>query len=155
MEKANFRNIILTSNVLTPTHSLELELGSKFPVKIENPHCISPEQINISVLTNGIGGSPLEFTWKNRLSETMFVELGNTVIDLVENIKGGAILVIPSLPFLGLMKRFWNKANMFNKINMHKKVYMEVGNEKSNLKILKSFENNWEKSGAIFITIWR
>lgn len=57
------RSVILTSGTLSPLSAFEAELQMEFKYKLENPHVISVEQVNISILKRGIGSSEFKFDY--------------------------------------------------------------------------------------------
>ncbi|CAI2364857.1 unnamed protein product [Moneuplotes crassus] len=120
---------------------------------------------DINVLTKGKPKNmSLDFSWKNRFNKEMFIELGETIIDIIKCVPGGVILTIPSLPLFGQLNKAWEKANVFGRINKIKELFREVGDREVNTKIIERYEyynekaatpGNVEKSGACFLTICR
>ena len=47
------RWIILTSGTLSPMKPFSYELQTKFPLELESPHVINPNQVMIGSLSNG------------------------------------------------------------------------------------------------------
>ena len=63
IQALNPRSVILTSGTLSPLSSFEAELQMEFKHKLENPHVINPDQVNISILKNGIQSSEFKFDY--------------------------------------------------------------------------------------------
>jgi regulator of telomere elongation helicase 1 len=57
---------------------------SEFPVRLENPHVISPDQIWVGVVPVGPSGHPLNSSYRTRETEKYKQELG-TVIGIRSN----------------------------------------------------------------------
>ncbi len=57
------RSVILTSGTLSPLAAFEAELQMEFKQKLENPHVISTDQVNISILKRGMGNIELKFDY--------------------------------------------------------------------------------------------
>ena len=56
LQKLNPLSLILTSGTLSPLNTFEAELQIRFNQKLECPHVINCEQVNISVLSSGMLG---------------------------------------------------------------------------------------------------
>ena len=53
----------MTSGTLSPLAAFEAELQMEFKQKLENPHVISTDQVNISILKRGMGNIELKFDY--------------------------------------------------------------------------------------------
>ncbi|OEL36389.1 Regulator of telomere elongation helicase 1 [Dichanthelium oligosanthes] len=62
--KLGVRSIILTSGTLSPLDSLAMELNLEFPVRLENPHVISQDQIWVGVVPVGPSGHALNSSYR-------------------------------------------------------------------------------------------
>ena len=58
--------MILTSGTLSPLQSFESELKLEFKLKLENPHVISKDQVNINVLRKGVQNHEFKFVFSNK-----------------------------------------------------------------------------------------
>jgi hypothetical protein len=70
------RCVLLTSGTLSPMDSFAHELQLKFPVVLENPHVISPEQVWVGVIEKGPAGHKLNSTYGNRSNPKYMDDLG-------------------------------------------------------------------------------
>jgi len=143
----------LTGDALTPFNSLESELETEFNSKYSNNHIIQPDQFKIMVCNKGINKRDFEFIWTQRTNSYMFIELGETILDLAKVVPGGIILVVPSFPFLGTLNKVWTEKTIFTKINQHKKIFWEVKNDKSNKQAIDEFEFFCENGGGLFVVV--
>lgn len=53
LQSLKVRSFILTSGTLTPLSSFAAELGTPFPIQLENPHVIDPRQVRRAALYLG------------------------------------------------------------------------------------------------------
>ncbi|CAM0881561.1 unnamed protein product [Alopecurus aequalis] len=101
--KLGVRSIILTSGTLSPLESLAMELNLEFPVRLENPHVISSDQIWVGVVPVGPSGHPLNSSYRTRETEKYKQELG-TVID-------GLLVFFPSYSMMDKCIDYWKNRN--------------------------------------------
>ena len=66
LAKIGVRSLLLTSGTLSPMDSFALELKVPFPIRLENPHVIAPEQIWVGVLERGPAAVTLNSGFKSR-----------------------------------------------------------------------------------------
>ncbi|CAK7356664.1 unnamed protein product [Dovyalis caffra] len=74
------RSIILTSGTLSPLDSFAQELKLDFPMRLENPHVISSNQIWAGVVPAGPSGRSLNSSYRTRDSPEYKQELGNAIV---------------------------------------------------------------------------
>jgi len=86
----------LTSGTLSPLSSFEAELQMEFQQKLENPHVISPDQVNISILKRGVGNCEFKFDFQSRENHEMIDDLAITMSKLASKIPGGMLIFFPS-----------------------------------------------------------
>ncbi|XP_037405779.1 regulator of telomere elongation helicase 1 homolog isoform X2 [Triticum dicoccoides] len=101
--KLGVRSIILTSGTLSPLDSLAMELNLEFPVRLENPHVISQDQIWVGVVPVGPSGHPLNSSYRTRETVKYKQELG-TVID-------GLLVFFPSYSMMDKCIDYWKNRN--------------------------------------------
>ncbi|KAL4601857.1 hypothetical protein ACB092_10G012300 [Castanea dentata] len=77
--KLDVGSIILTSGTLSPMDSFALELKLEFPVRLENPHVITPSQIWAGVVSAGPSSCSFNSSYRNRDSVEYKQELGNAI----------------------------------------------------------------------------
>lgn len=73
---------MLTSGTLTPFSTFEAELGIPFEIKIQNPHIIDKSHILPIILRTGPSRKPFNFNYNNRDDDSLYVELGETMVNL-------------------------------------------------------------------------
>ncbi|KAJ1404107.1 P-loop containing nucleoside triphosphate hydrolase [Sesbania bispinosa] len=77
--KYGVRSIILTSGTLSPMESFAQELKLDFPIRLENPHVITPNQIWAGVVPVGPSGRTFNSSYRTRDSVEYKQELGNAI----------------------------------------------------------------------------
>jgi chromosome transmission fidelity protein 1 len=113
-------NIILTSDTLFPFESLENELQVEFPIKFDSSHIVDSSRIKSAILSKGVNGTPFEFIWKQRDNSNMFVDLGETLVKIVQTVPGGVVLLVPSYSFLGTITSVWVSNSLITKMSNYK-----------------------------------
>ncbi len=87
--------------------SFEAELQVEFRLKLENPHVISPEQVNISILKNGVDSSEFKFDYQNRDNTEMVDDLAVTIAKLASRVPGGILIFFPSYKLMNDIYDRW------------------------------------------------
>ncbi|CAL5443392.1 unnamed protein product [Camellia sinensis] len=72
-------SIILTSGTLSPMDSFAQEFKLEFPVRLENPHVISANQIWAGVVSAGPSSYSFNSSYRSRDSVEYNLELGNAI----------------------------------------------------------------------------
>ena len=90
------RSIIVTSGTLSPLESYAMELGLRFPHRLENPHIIADDQIYVRVVGKGVSGKNLCSSYERRKDAEYHFELGNTLVSLSKVTPGGMLVFFPS-----------------------------------------------------------
>ncbi|KAJ4843835.1 hypothetical protein Tsubulata_047102 [Turnera subulata] len=85
-------SIILTSGTLSPMDSFAQELKLNFPIRLENPHVISSDQIWAGVVSAGPSSRSFNSSYRNRDSLEYKQELGNAI----DQIWAGVVSAGPS-----------------------------------------------------------
>lgn len=96
LENLKVRSILVTSGTLSPLESYALELGIRFPNRLENPHIISSNQIHVRVMGRGVSNKELTSSYERRQNNDYFIELGNTLASLSCVIPCGMLVFFPS-----------------------------------------------------------
>ncbi|KAL3632993.1 Regulator of telomere elongation helicase 1 [Castilleja foliolosa] len=78
-------SIILTSGTLSPMDSFAEELKLDFPIRLENPHVISDNQIWAGVVPVGPSGYSFNSSYRSRGSIEYKMELGNAIVQFCSN----------------------------------------------------------------------
>ena len=125
LQELNPRSIMLTSGTLSPLSSFEAELQIEFAQKLENPHVISPDQVNISILRRGVGSSEFKFDYQSRDNHEMIDDLANTIGSIAQRVPGGILIFFPSYRLMNDTYERWEKSRTLQAIQKHKPVYRE------------------------------
>ncbi|KAM0928809.1 hypothetical protein ACQ4PT_002001 [Festuca glaucescens] len=109
--KLGVRSIILTSGTLSPLESLAMELNLEFPVRLENPHVISPDQIWVGVVPVGPSGHPLNSSYRTRETEKYKQELGTVIVNFARIVPDGLLVFFPSYSMMDKCIDYWKNRN--------------------------------------------
>ena len=146
-------NIIFTSGTLNPLWGIESQLQIKIPISFENQHIIPGENIYFSIISCGEYNNKkiaYQFTYKERNNISMILSLGYTIIDLIQNVKKGGVLVFfPSFEFLNLCLNKWIPAKINEKISKIKKLIIDKVKEKNCINQYK------ENINSILFSVYR
>ena len=86
-------SVLLASGTLSPLETFEAELGVEFKHKVEANHVIRPEQVFCRHISTGPSDSPIRAVYSNRDNENMLTEVGRLLLNSVENLKQGGVLI--------------------------------------------------------------
>ncbi|KAM5579000.1 regulator of telomere elongation helicase 1 [Rosa sericea] len=162
--KLDVGSIILTSGTLSPLESFAQELKIEFPVRLENPHVITPNQIWAGVVPAGPSGCSFNSSYRTRDSIEYKQELGNAIVNFARIVPDGLLVFFPSYYLLDQCIGCWknmshaNSTTIWERISKHKKPVVEP--RQSSL-FLSSIEDYMAKlkdtsaSGAIFFAVCR
>ncbi|XP_016649189.1 PREDICTED: regulator of telomere elongation helicase 1 homolog [Prunus mume] len=162
--KMNVGSIILTSGTLSPLDSFAQELKLEFPVRLENPHVITPNQIWAGVVPAGPSGFSFNSSYRNRDSLEYKRDLGNAIVNFARIVPDGLLVFFPSYYILDQCIACWkntshaNSTTIWERISKHKKPIVEP--RQSSLFLL-SIEDYMAKlkdtsaSGAVFFAVCR
>ncbi|XP_057465193.1 regulator of telomere elongation helicase 1 homolog isoform X5 [Actinidia eriantha] len=89
-------SIILTSGTLSPMDSFAQEFKLEFPVRLENPHVISANQIWAGVVPSGPSGYSFNSSYRSRDSVEYKLELGNAIVNFARIVPDGLLVFFPS-----------------------------------------------------------
>ena len=103
----NVRSILVTSGTLSPLPSYSMELGLAFPHTLENPHIIGSDQVHVRVIGTGVNGKILTSSYERRKDNDYFLELGNTLVSLVDNVPAGTLVFFPSYAVMDQCLHQW------------------------------------------------
>jgi regulator of telomere elongation helicase 1 len=96
LKEKGARCVVLTSGTLSPMNSFALELLIPFPVRLENPHVVGPDQVWGGVVPVGPTGKTLNSSYRFRDSEAYKTELGNVVVNFSRIVPDGLLVFFPS-----------------------------------------------------------
>ncbi|XP_057773006.1 regulator of telomere elongation helicase 1 homolog isoform X2 [Salvia miltiorrhiza] len=158
------RSIILTSGTLSPMDSFAEELKLEFPIRLENPHVISGNQIWAGVAPVGPSGYSFNSSYRNRGSIEYKSELGNAIVNFARIVPDGLLVFFPSYYLLEQCISCWkdqqnlsNPTTIWERICKHKLPVVEP--RQSSLFPL-AIEDYMTKvkgtnSGAVFFAVCR
>ncbi|PSR96116.1 Regulator of telomere elongation helicase [Actinidia chinensis var. chinensis] len=89
-------SIILTSGTLSPMDSFAQEFKLEFPVRLENPHVISANQIWAGVVPSGPSSYSFNSSYRSRDSVEYKLELGNAIVNFARIVPDGLLVFFPS-----------------------------------------------------------
>ncbi|OMO66762.1 Helicase-like, DEXD box c2 type [Corchorus olitorius] len=110
--KLGVGSIVLTSGTLSPLDSFAQELKLDFPVRLENPHVISSNQLWVGVVPVGPSGRSFNSSYRNRDSPEYKQELGNAIVNFARIVPDGLLVFFPSYYLLDQCISCWK--NMGN-----------------------------------------
>ncbi|CAA0837238.1 RAD3-like DNA-binding helicase protein [Striga hermonthica] len=100
-------SIILTSGTLSPMDSFAEELKLEFPIRLENPHVISDNQIWAGIAPVGPSGYPFNSSYRSRGSIEYKLELGNAIVNFARIVPDGLLVFFPSYYLLDQCISCW------------------------------------------------
>ncbi|RDX67065.1 Regulator of telomere elongation helicase 1-like protein [Mucuna pruriens] len=179
--KHGVRSIILTSGTLSPMESFAEELKlvdsghlRDFPIRLENPHVITPNQIWAGVVPVGPSGRSLNSSYRTRDSPEYRQELGNAIVNLARIVPDGLLVFFPSYYLLDQCIGCWksvvrlstnlmtksneNSTSIWDRICKHKKPVIEPRESSSFPLSIKDYTtklNDTSASGAVFFAVCR
>lgn len=75
------------SGTLSPLEVFAQELMVPFPVRLENPHVVSADQVLVTALRRGVTGKVLNSTYDNRSKPEYARELGATIANFARIVR--------------------------------------------------------------------
>ncbi|AES68026.2 regulator of telomere elongation helicase 1 homolog [Medicago truncatula] len=161
--KDGVRSIILTSGTLSPLDSFAEELKLDFPIRLENPHVIGPNQIWAGVVPVGPLGRTFNSSYRTRDTMEYKQELGNAIVNLTRIVPDGLLVFFPSYYLLeqsiGCWKSLSNDgSSIWERICKNKKPVIEPRESSmftSSIKDYLTKLNDTTASGAVFFAVCR
>ncbi|KAL6615001.1 hypothetical protein ACP70R_037271 [Stipagrostis hirtigluma subsp. patula] len=165
--KLGVRSIILTSGTLSPLDSLAMELNLEFPVRLENPHVISPDQIWVGVVPVGPSGHALNSSYRTRETIQYKQELGSAIVNFARIVPDGLLVFFPSYSMMDKCVEFWKNRNHANSSNentiwqricKHKQPVIEPRQSSNFPSAIEDYAaklHDSSTSGAIFFAVCR
>ncbi|XP_016472027.2 regulator of telomere elongation helicase 1 homolog isoform X2 [Nicotiana tabacum] len=115
--KLGVGSIILTSGTLSPMDSFAEELKLDFPVRLENPHVISDNQIWAGVVPVGPSGYTFNSSYRTRDSIEYKQELGNAIVNFARAVPDGLLVFFPSYYLLEQCIGCWKTSGHSNSMD--------------------------------------
>ncbi|CAL4955580.1 unnamed protein product [Urochloa decumbens] len=165
--KLGVRSIILTSGTLSPLDSLAMELNLEFPVRLENPHVISSDQIWVGVVPVGPSGHALNSSYRTRDTIQYKQDLGNAIVNFARIVPDGLLVFFPSYFMMDKCVEFWKTRNHSNsaaestiwqRICKHKQPVIEPRQSSNFPSAIEDYAaklHDSSTSGAIFFAVCR
>ncbi|XP_077212407.1 regulator of telomere elongation helicase 1 homolog isoform X2 [Tasmannia lanceolata] len=160
-------SIILTSGTLSPLDSFALELNLEFPIRLENPHVISSNQVWVGVVPTGPSGCSFNSSYRNRDSLEYKQELGNAIVNFARIVPDGLLVFFPSYYLLDQCIECWkntshasstNSSTIWERICKHKQPVVEPKQSALFSHSIEDFQTKLKDtstSGAIFLAVCR
>ncbi|XP_058074806.1 regulator of telomere elongation helicase 1 homolog isoform X2 [Magnolia sinica] len=165
--KMGIRSIIVTSGTLSPLDSFAQELKLEFPIRLENPHVISSNQVWVGVVPTGPSGRSLNSSYRNRDSLEYKQELGNAIVNFARIVPDGLLIFFPSYYLLDQCIECWKTMNHVSSTNLntiwerickHKQPVIEPKQSalfSYSIEDFKTKLKDTSTSGAIFFAVFR
>ncbi|XP_038900181.1 regulator of telomere elongation helicase 1 homolog isoform X2 [Benincasa hispida] len=162
--KKEVGSIILTSGTLSPLDSFVQELKLDFPIRLENPHVISSNQIWAGVVSVGPSGCSFNSSYWNRESEAYKLDLGNAIVNFARIVPDGLLVFFPSYYFLDQCIGCWKNQSLsssttiWERICKHKKPVIEPRQSSLFPSSIEDYMFKLEdtsSSGAVFFAVCR
>ncbi|XP_047959212.1 regulator of telomere elongation helicase 1 homolog [Salvia hispanica] len=164
--KLGVRSIILTSGTLSPMDSFAEELKLEFPVRLENPHVISGNQIWSGVAPVGPSGYSFNSSYRNRGSIEYKSELGNAIVNFARIVPDGLLVFFPSYYLLEQCISCWkttgqqnlsNSTTIWERICKHKLPVVEPRQSSLFPLAIEDYMTKLKEanSGAVFFAVCR
>ncbi|KAF3515488.1 hypothetical protein DY000_02062050 [Brassica cretica] len=120
--KKGVGTIILTSGTLSPMDSLAQELKLDFPIRLENPHVISSNQLWAGVVSTGPSGCVLNSSYRNRDVPEYKQELGNAIVNFSRVVPDGLLVFFPSYYLMDRCIAFWKDGSHRNSMTIWERI---------------------------------
>lgn len=165
--KLGVRSIVLTSGTLSPLASCAQEMNLEFPVRLENPHVVSPDQVWVGVVPSGPSGYSLNSSYRTRDSLEYKQELGNTIVNFSKIVPAGLLVFFPSYYLMDRCIECWKNMSharssdcitIWERICKNKQPVIEPKQSALFPNAIEDFEaklNDKTTSGAIFFAVCR
>ena len=148
------RCVILTSGTLSPTSSLEGELGVPFPIKVDAPHVVPNNQIFVESLDT-LGA----ITRKNLQAcgqQDFSARLGDMLLRYCKHIPGGVLVFLPSYELIQRISDEWfHTTGHHSQISKHKKIVFETGGSRGFDETIEDFNDGLKKKGSLLFAVFR
>ncbi|XP_028548850.1 regulator of telomere elongation helicase 1 homolog [Dendrobium catenatum] len=165
--KLGVLSIILTSGTLSPLESCAQEMNLEFPVRLENPHVVSSDQVWVGVVPSGPSGYSLNSSYRTRDSLEYKQELGNTIVNLSKIVPAGLLVFFPSYYLMDRCIECWKSMSharssdcitIWERICKNKQPVIEPKQSALFPNAVEDFEaklHDRTTSGAIFFAVCR
>ncbi len=118
------RAVILAGGTMQPTSHFVQQLFTKVPKNklkvLACDHVVPSDQVLAVTFSCGPSKQLFDFTFKNRRNPAMIKDLGRTLTNICNVVKGGMVLFFPSFKYLGFVLEMWKTVGIFGQINKKK-----------------------------------
>ncbi|KAI8865734.1 hypothetical protein GQ42DRAFT_181748 [Ramicandelaber brevisporus] len=125
MLTSKVRSVILASGTLTPMQAMASELCHPFPHMVSTAHVITKKQVWAGAHSRAANGTELQLTRKTLDTENIKAAIGETLLQVVNKVRGGVLVFFASYSALETMSEYWKKNGIMNKIEDTKHVMKE------------------------------
>ncbi|CAD8081325.1 unnamed protein product [Paramecium sonneborni] len=142
-------SIILTSGTLSPMKSWQNELKIEFQIKLNNKHVVD-------IINNVRAFQHLqyEFSYNKRKDDNQIKDLGQSILNVSQIIKGGIIVVFSSYSLMQVIQKRWWEQQLIQQLSKVKKCFWEEQGSASIHNTLEVFKKNVQR-GAILFAVHR
>ena len=139
------------------------ELALDFPVRLENPHVINPDQVWVGVVSTGPAGKTLSSSYENRSIADYKRDLGNALVNFARVIPDGVLVFFPSYSVLSACTDFWTiteggKPSIIDRIQKFKQTVCEPRHSAQFAATIDEFKEKLSDPstrGAMFFAVCR
>ncbi|KAI4331239.1 hypothetical protein MLD38_029443 [Melastoma candidum] len=162
--KIGVGSVVLTSGTLSPLDSFAHELNLEFPVRLENPHVISLNQLWAGVVPLGPSGYSFNSSYRNRDSLEYKQELGNAIVNFARIVPDGLLVFFSSYYILDQCIKCWKNVNsvdsnsIWERICKHKRPVVEPRQSSLFPLAIEDYMTKLKdtsSSGAVFFAVCR
>ncbi|KAL9232065.1 hypothetical protein vseg_007211 [Gypsophila vaccaria] len=165
--KRGVGSVILTSGTLSPMDSFAYELKLEFPIRLENPHVISSDQIWAGVVSQGPSGFSFNSSYRNRDVLEYKQDLGNAIVNWARIVPDGLLVFFPSYYVMEQNISCWkdmshrsaaSQLSIWERICKFKQPVIEPRQSSlfsSSIEDFNSKLNDPSTSGAVFFAVCR
>ena len=117
---------IFTSGTLSPINTYVNDIDIDFKEIYCGQHIVKKEQYKIMVLKNSLINPAIKylcFQKKLEKEKILTIDIGNTIIEIIKNIKGGILLFFSSYKAKDIITKIWSENNILKKIETLKIIY--------------------------------
>lgn len=93
-------------------------------------HVIPPENLIAMTISQSASATPFDFTFKERNSEKLILELGETLLTIAQHTPDGLVIFFPSYDYLSKFLQAWQKPqkgtqNIYSRLTATKPIFAE------------------------------
>lgn len=111
-------------------------------------HIIAENNLKVIPIST-FNSTPLNFLFKNRMNDSMIINLGLCLIKLVSSIPNGIVIFFPSYKYLELVVTKWKEQNIYQKIEALKdQIFTEIKSSNTTDELLTNYcDKVFQKDG--------